>query len=54
MVLDGPMFAGAKRERRGQDGAKNETRLPEVAERGVKKYALEHVGVPSSRPVAGH
>ena len=41
----GPMFARAKRERRGQDGAKRETRLPEAAERGVKKDALEHFGV---------
>src|ERR1700721_4042142 len=49
----GPMFARAKRERRGEDGAKRETRLPEAAERGVKKDALEHFGGPSAGPGVG-
>src|SRR5271156_2691342 len=47
------MFAGAKRERGGQDGAKHETHLPEAAELSAKKDALDHLGVPSGRPVAG-
>src|ERR1700722_2532493 len=51
---ESPMFAGAKLERRGQDGAKRETRLPEPTERGVKEDALERFGGPSAGPVVGH